>query len=458
MQLKYKILAMGILPLLLAVAIIGLLVVYHNERLGDEQAALIKEAILSSKRAELQNYVAMALSNIAPMYRDGQGDAEAREATLQVLAELSFGEDGYFFVYDRAGRNLMHPRQPELVGRNLWNMIDTRGLRPVQELLRSASAGDGFQFYSWRKPSTGEETEKLAYVTLLDGWDWMLGTGIYLEDAERATRQVRAEAAYRIRVTMVAIASVALIAVLLVSAAGLALSVREHRLADRKLQVLNQRLLSLQEDERQRVSRELHDGISQLLVSIKFQFELASHQLEAGQAEGLLGLQQATERLGGAIGEVRRISHDLRPSLLDTLGLSAAIGQLVSEFRERCDLTVRYRDELDDLPLPDPIAVALFRIVQEALANIERHAQASHVRLDLLRSEEGVVLRVRDDGVGFDPRTIERTSGGIGLRNIRERVEHLGGNLSLSSNAGRTTMRVVLPVPAGGDADPRKRE
>lgn len=448
MQLKYKILAMGILPLLLAVTVIGVLVVYHNQRLGDEQAALIKEAILSSKRAELQNYVAMALSDIAPLYREGRGDAGDREAALQVLADLSFGEDGYFFVYDLDGRNLMHPRQPELVGRNLWNMTDIHGLPALQALLESARSGDGFQFYSWRKPSTGEETEKLAYVTVLDGWNWMLGTGIYLEDAERATRQVRAEAAYRVRVTMVAIASVALIAVLLVSAAGLALSVREHRLADRKLQALNRRILHLQEEERQRVSRELHDGISQLLVSIKFQFELASHQLEAGQPAGLAALQQATERLGGAIGEVRRISHDLHPSLLDTLGLSAAIEQLVLEFRERCGLAISYQDELDGLPLPGPIAVALFRITQETLANIERHAAASQVRLELRRDGGSVVLQVHDDGVGFDPRAIERSSGGIGLRNIRERAEHLGGSFSLSSSARRTIICVVLPIPA----------
>ena len=448
MPLKYKILAMGILPLLLAVAIIGILVVYHNHRLGEDQVALFKEAILSSKRAELQNYVTLALSDIAPWYQEGRGDAKAQEKALQVLAELNFGEDGYFFVFDHTGRNLMHPRQPELIGRDLWNLQDSANGYPIQALLHSASKGDGFQFYLWRKPSTGVETEKLAYVTLLDGWDWMLGTGIYLEDVERATHQVRAEAANRIRVTMVAIASVALVAVLLVSAMGLALSVREHRLADSKLQALNRRILHLQEDERLRVARELHDGISQQLVSIKFQFELAGHQLEAGEPGGMTALNQATERLGAAIGEIRRISHDLRPSLLDTLGLSAAIGQLVSEFRQRSGLCVHYRDELDGLTLPDTTAVALFRIVQEALANIERHADASWVHLALLRSEHSVVLQVSDDGVGFDPRAVERISAGIGLRNIRERAEHLGGTLSLSSTAVQTTLRVVLPASA----------
>lgn len=453
MQLKHKIVALGILPLLLAVAVICLLVSVHNQRLGEQQAQLIESAILASKRAELQNYTALALSVIAPLYAGGSGDAAAQKQALEALAKLSFGTDGYFFVYDARGRNLMHPRQAELVGQDLWNLTDAHGLPAIQALLASAGRGDGFQRYVWKKPSSGVETDKLAYVTMLDGWGWMLGTGIYLEDVEQATRQLRAEVAGGIRATMVAIASVALVAVLLVAAAGLTLSVREHRLADRKLQALNQRILTLQEEERSRVSRELHDGISQQLASIKFQFELAGHQLEAGAAGALDTLQQATERLGGAIGEVRRISHDLRPSLLDTLGLPAAIGQLAREFEQRCGLTVVYRNRLGDAALGDACAVALFRIVQEALTNIERHAGASTVHIDLEAGARGVSLAVRDDGVGFDPRAIERMPGGIGLRNMRERIEHLGGRFSLWSSSGQTGIRVLLPAPASRAAD-----
>ncbi len=448
MQLKHKIVALGILPLLLAVAIICALVLLQNQRLGEQQVQLIESAILSSKQAELKNYVAMALSVIAPLHAGGRGDAAAQKQALDVLGKISFGEDGYLFVYDDRGRNLMHPRQAELVGRDLWHMTDIHGLPVIQALFKSAMSGDGFQRYSWRKPSSGQETDKLAYVTMLDGWGWMVGTGIYLEDIERATRQVRSEVASGIRATMIAIAGVTLIVVLVVFIGSLMLSIKEHRLADRKLQALNQRLLSLQEDERSRVSRELHDGISQLLVSIKFQFELAAHQLQRGASGGLDSLEQAIERLGGAIGEVRRISHDLRPSLLDTLGLSSAIGQLATEFEQRCGLTVVCRQQLGDAPLPDAVAVALFRIVQEALTNIERHARASLVQIDLTPSVDGVQLQVRDDGIGFDPRTIERMPGGIGLRNIRERIEHLGGQLSLSSSSEGSAMHVVLPVSA----------
>src|SRR3546814_185094 len=114
---------------------------------------------------------------------------------LEELRKLSFGINGYFFVYDRQGRSLMHARQSELVGQYLWDMKDPQGLPVIQALLKSAESGEGFQRYAWNKPSSGQVTDKLAYVVMLDRWGWMLGTGIYLEDVERATQQARAEVA-----------------------------------------------------------------------------------------------------------------------------------------------------------------------------------------------------------------------------------------------------------------------
>lgn len=453
MQLKHKIVALSVLPLLLAVAVVCVLVFFQNQRLGDQQARLIENSILASKRAELKHYVEMALSIISPLYESGRDDAEIKQQVLGVLARISFGSDGYFFVYESNGRNLMHPRQGELVGEDLWDMTDPRGLLVIQALMQSAQSGDGFQHYAWQKPSTGEVTDKLAYVVMLERWGWMLGTGIYLEDVDQAIAQVHNEATNGIHATMLAIAGLALVAVLLVFAGGLALNLSEHRLADRKLQLLTQRIVSLQEEERSRVSRELHDGISQLLVSIKFQFELASLELAAGNDQGLDTLQKGTERLAGAIGEVRRISHDLHPSLLDTLGLPAAIGQLVAEFEQRSGLLIDYKNDLGDTLLNDGMAVALFRILQEALTNIERHAQANTVAISLDGRAQRVRLRVRDDGVGFSPRHFDTLTGGIGLRNIRQRVEHFGGRFALTSQPGQTELMVTLPLPPRSPLD-----
>ncbi|MCG6541796.1 cache domain-containing protein [Pseudomonas sp. KSR10] len=450
MQLKHKIAALSILPLLLAVAVVCALVLVQNQRLGEQQAQLIESSILASKQAELKNYVEMALSTIAPLYDGGLDDAETKQKVLAALGRFSFGSDGYFFVYDRSGLNLMHPRQRELVGQDLWEMTDPNGLKVIQALMRSAETGNGFQRYAWQKPSTGQFADKLAYVVMLERWGWMLGTGIYLEDVEQAIQTVRTEVSAGIHTTMLAIAGVALVAVLLVFASGLTLNVSERRLADRKLQALTQRIVSLQEEERSRVSRELHDGISQLLVSIKFQFELASHEFSINSPKALITLDAGVERLAGAIGEVRRISHDLHPSLLDTLGLPAAIGQLVAEFEQRSGLKMLYNNGLGDSDPDDSVAVALFRVLQEALTNIERHAAAQSVHISLDGDDASVRLRVRDDGVGFNPRRLDSIKGGgIGLRNIRERVEHFGGRFSLLSAAGGTELDVTLPARAG---------
>ncbi|MFJ3468462.1 cache domain-containing protein [Pseudomonas sp. NPDC090201] len=448
MQLKHKIVALGILPLILAVSVICALVIVQNQRLGEQQAQLIEDSILASKRAELKNYVEMAMSALAPTYDSGRDDEQTKRQVLDELSRLSFGIDGYFFVYDQNGRSLMHPRQAALVGKDLWNMTDPQGLLVIRALLQSAESGDGFQHYAWEKPSTGQVTDKLAHVVMLKRWGWMLGTGIYLEDVERATQQARQEVARGIYATMLDIGAVALIAVLLVFVCGVTLNASEHRLADRKLQMLNQRIMNLQEEERSRLSRELHDGISQVLVSIKFQFELAGLQLEGNDQRGLDTLRQGTERLGEAIGEIRTISHDLRPSLLDTLGLAAAVTQLVAEFEQQTGLAIHYTHNLGQLKLAEGAPVALFRILQEALTNIERHAHAQNVYIDLQGNKKQVQLTVRDDGIGFrvDVAHLPEVQGGIGLRNIRERVEHFHGQLNLYSAPGHSELTVTMPV------------
>lgn len=449
MDLKHKILALTVLPLLLAMVAIGALVQHRSTQLAEQQVALIEENFLLTKRAELRHYVELALSSIEPLYASGRNDEATRAQAKAILRELNYGDDGYFFAYDTGGKNLVHPRQPELVGRTLWDLTDPQGRHVIRALLSSARDGDGYQRYSWQKPSTQQVTEKLGYVVLLPRWGWMLGTGIYLDDMERATAQVRERARHTVHSTLLGLGMVALVAVLLVFASGLALNVSEHRLADSKLKAMAQQIVQSQEDERARVSRELHDGISQLLVSIKFQFELAQHQLAQADPAASASMARGLERLGEAIGEVRQISHDLRPSILDTLGLSAAIEQLCQEFQRRTGIAVRVEQLDPALGLErhqgSAKAVALFRIAQEALTNIERHAQASEVRLSLVRQGNRVLLRLSDNGRGCPP-SVWQTSPGIGLRNIRERVEHLAGDFEWQSTAGHTRLSVSLPL------------
>jgi two-component system, NarL family, sensor kinase len=445
--LKYKVLALAILPLLLAMGIVAARVAYHSQELAEEQSRLIEEQLLNAKRLELQSYVAIALSALTPLYADGTDEPASKARAKAILASTRYGQDGYFFVYDQHGICLVHPAMPELVGKDLRQITDVRGRHVIPDLIDTAQSGGGFQRYAWPKPATPGAVEKMAYVTLLPRWGWVVGTGVYMDDIARAQRGLRERASQSVAHTLRTLGFVASFAVALVFLAGIALNVRQSRLADAKLKAMAQRIVRLQEEERAQVSRNLHDGISQLLVAAKLQIESAERTLDAAAPGSPAELKTGLRQLGEAIVAVRDVSHEMRPLELDQLGLAGALQELSREFGERTGLQVTFQ-ALDAQPeLSDEAAVALFRIAQQGLANVERHAQARSVRVELSRQATEVGLLVRDDGRGFDVTRVARSpDSGIGLRNMRERVEYLGGRLSVRSEAGRTELQAQLPV------------
>lgn len=443
-MLRTKILVLAVLPLLAALALIGALLSSELRSLEVEQGRQQRELFLAAKREELRNYLHLGLTSIDHLYGAGRDDEAARHEARAILRAMNFGDDGYFFVYDLAGRNLVHPRLPELEGQDLLDMKDAQGVPVIRELLARAREGGGFQRYEWPKPSSGQPAPKLGYAVQLERWGWMVGTGLYLDDVEAAADGLRRQLLASGRETLLALAAVGIVATLAVFAGGLALNISEQRRADRRIRQLADRVVLSQEEERARVSRELHDHVCQLLVSVKYRFELVAHQVASGAPDARTSLQQAVGDLAGAIGVVRRISHDLRPALLDDLGLDAALKLLVDDLAARSGLAIDL--VLEPLPLPQPQAVALYRIAQEALANVERHAQASQVRIVLRGDAQGTLLAIADDGCGFDPEASEgRRGGGIGLSNMRQRTENLGGSLALRSAPGATVLEVRVP-------------
>ena len=447
MKLKAKILSLAVAPLLLAVALIGALLVIETRRLEEQQAQLLEQTLLATKRDELRSYVELALTSIANLYQAGRDDEAAKEQAKAVLSSMQFGNDGYFFVYAVDGLNLVHPRQPELIGQNLRNMRDKDGVWVIRELLDRAAEGGGFTRYQWPKPSTGRVTPKLGYSVALPRWGWMLGTGIYLDDVDSAAALMRGNLLASVRETLIGLAAVAVFAALAVFAGGMALNISEQRQADRKLKALAHRVVTSQEEERSRVSRELHDHICQLLVSIKYQFELVGHRLAHPGAAPVIAIDKEIGALSKAIGEVRRISHGLRPALLDDLGLPAALEHLGNELAQRSGLQVEVAARVHEDHLPELQAVSLFRVAQEALRNVERHAGASQVSIQLNDADERLMLRIIDDGCGFDVKNVELSKDrGIGLSNMRERVERNGGWFQLVSEQGRTVLMASFPL------------
>jgi two-component system NarL family sensor kinase len=266
---------------------------------------------------------------------------------------------------------------------------------------------------------------------------------------DAALAKIDAQISGNIQSTMLWIAGIAITSALAIALSGLALNISEHRVADAKLKVLAQRVVRSQEDERARLSRDLHDGISQWLVSIKLQVEsgIAKLLVHSKQPElARTSFDRAANQLNDVLGEVRRISHDLRPALLDDLGLAAALEHLAKEFSEHTSIVIRFEADGVTDGLNDVENTVLFRIAQESLTNIKRHANASTVKIRLIGNRTNVQLVISDDGVGFNVAQIAgHPQRGIGLSNMHERLEAVGGKLQLSSSADGTRVVAILP-------------
>ena len=442
------VLLLAVVPLLLAVWAVVWVVRQQSEQLAEAQMAAMQPILLEARKDELQHFVQVGRRAVSHLYQKTGHDAATRTEALELLRRMDFGNDNYFFVYDLQGNSLMHPRLAELEGRSQWALKDSNGATMIQQLVKTAEAGGGFVDYLWNRPSTGREERKLGYVELVPEWGWVIGTGLYMDHLQEAQALITRSTAAAVERTRNQILYIASAALLLVAAGGLVLNLVEQRAADGKLRAMAQKVVHSQEDERSRVARELHDGISQLLLSVKFVVESALLQVERGSLDAAPTLRRGIGLVQNTMRDVRRISHDLRPTLLDDLGLASALDQTAGEFGARTGVDVHV--QVDTLPrMPEAVATAMFRVAQEALGNVEKHAGARQVWLQLLHSAAGLTLLLRDDGRGFDvPETLREVRAGLGLTNMRERIEMLGGRFMLESAPGTTQLTVWLPPSA----------
>lgn len=232
---------------------------------------------------------------------------------------------------------------------------------------------------------------------------------------------------------------------------------RRHREAEEtqaELRALTRRLHAAREAEAARISRELHDEIGQLLTSLKFDLSRLTAHCKAGEGECGCGpnLQAEVDGMNGRLAEaldfVRRISAELRPGVLDKLGLVAALEWQARELEARSELVVQVEADGIDPRLQEVVAVTLFRIAQEALTNILRHARARLVELHLRATRDAIVLEIRDDGVGVSAEAAD-SGEALGFVGMRERAALVNGRLSVQGAPGQgTTVRVTVPLVA----------
>ena len=216
-----------------------------------------------------------------------------------------------------------------------------------------------------------------------------------------------------------------------------------------ELRALAARLLAIREEERTRIAREIHDELGQALTALKLDLAWLESKREKGGSRnsGAFRVDESsiTSRIDETMEIVRRIASELRPSVLDQLGLEAAVEYLVQDTAKRTGIAVTL--EADDFPrLPDELASHAFRIIQEALTNVTRHSKATRVEVSVRRAGKSIILGVRDNGVGFAPGSLSGVRS-LGLVGMRERALACGGTVMVQGKPGEGTVIVVtIPV------------
>ncbi len=225
--------------------------------------------------------------------------------------------------------------------------------------------------------------------------------------------------------------------------------ITERQWVTEDLQRLSAELMNAYESERKRLSQELHDELGQALTAIRINLTRLEKDLFPDFPASRKKLFETSMLVDETLAHVRELSHALRPTMLDELGLAPTLRWYVTHYAERLDIPVEFEVVGLEERLPTEIETALYRIVQEALTNIARHAQARHVRLCLSSQLAKVAILIEDDGVGFDARRkLTADVTGIGLVGIRERAAALGGSLTIQTSPGQgARLFVELPLP-----------
>ncbi len=390
-----------------------------------------------------------------------------RAAEALTLSEVRYrrlfetAQDGILLVDPATGRvfdanpfltDLLGYSREELVGKELWEIGLFHDIESSKAAFRTL-LGEGYIRYEDLPLRThdgrGIEVEFVSNVYTV-GTERVIQCNVRdITDRRRAEDGLRAahgdlEVRVRERTAELARSNEALTA---------EIARRERSEADRL--DLRRRLATAQEDERRRVARELHDQMGQHLAALGLGLKVVKDKTPDPSAarDRLQKLQALTDLIGR---EVHHLALELRPTALDDLGLQAALANYADGWSERAGVEVDFHAAgLDGGRLPAPVETALYRVVQEALTNVLRHAGARRVNVVLQRSAGQVAAVVEDDGRGFDPESAPGAGNRLGVLGMRERAALVGGSLTVESAAGRgTTIIVRVPLP-GADGEVR---
>jgi PAS domain S-box-containing protein len=341
---------------------------------------------------------------------------------------------GQIIYWNRAAEELYGWSASEVLGRNILEITvppDTeKEAAEIMSLLRAGLSWTG-EFKVRRRDGTCF-TAMVTDSPVLDDNGLMIGIiGVSLDLSARE----RAEEAYR--------------------KANQELELRVERrtqelnAANENLRELSGRLLQLQDEERRRIARELHDSVGQLLAAISMNnvaIKAESEKLSPAAAEALSHNSRIVDEI---LGQIRTISHLLHPPLLDEAGLASALDWYVNGFSQRSNIDVSLDMPSDLGRLSRELELTIFRVVQESLTNIHRHSGSQTAAIRITREDGRLSLQIRDTGRGMSQKKVMALTGassGVGLRGMRERLAQVGGDLTLQSDGNGTLVTAILPL------------
>ncbi|HEU0253760.1 MAG TPA: PAS domain S-box protein [Pyrinomonadaceae bacterium] len=423
---------MGV-PLVAAGKVIGLYSVDKVEpgffqpehaRLAETLAARAASAIQNAQLFEQsQRYVAELEERIAERKQAEVALRESEERYRELFenardAIYVHDLEGNYISINRAAERLSGFKRDEIIGHNFIEFVAPDHIRHVRENFCSKLA---------KKGETTYEVDVIA------------------KDGRRVPVEVSSRAIYENGI--------------LVGVQGMARDITERKIAQDTLQMFSRQLIEAQEDERRRIARELHDQIGQVLTAVKMSLHSVQQVCEASEARSYV--KDNIEAVDEALRLVRDLSVDLRPPVLDDLGLATALRWYVDRYARRTGLHVQLKIDLPDQGerFSREFETACFRIAQEALTNVVRHAGASRIVLKLSRHRKVLVLSIKDNGVGFDLDRLRKRAARaatLGLVGMQERAHAAGGMVEIKSEIAKgTEVKFRLPLDAESCANHR---
>jgi len=379
----------------------------EHVRLAEALAPRAASAIQNAKLFEQsQHYVAELEERIAERNRAEVALRESEERYRELFenardAVYVHDLDGNYIRVNRATEALSGYKREEIVGRNFIEFVAPEHVRYVR---------------------------KSFYLRLAEQGETAFEVDVIAKDGRRVPVEVRSRAIYENGV--------------MVGVQGTARDITERKLAQDALQMFSRQLIEAQEDERRRIARELHDQIGQILTAIKMNLYSVQQVLETAERNSYV--KDNIEAVDEALRLVRDLSIDLRPPVLDDFGLATALCWYVDRYTQRTGLEVEITIELPDQNerFSRDLETACFRIAQEALTNIVRHAQASHIVLQLVKDGNVLLLSIKDDGIGFDLESLQKRApraATLGLISMQERAHAAGGSIEIESTISKGT-------------------